>query len=731
MILQPILPLPVLVPVTLIVSGMVIWLCWKACRDLGLWLKLLCVLLALLATFTGLLLLLNPGHLEERPSANAPVWIVAKDISASMACPVHDDAAAESRIEVAGKVVERLASAASERDVRWVALAGEATTLAGARELAEHAANGTSSPVMDSLEGYIETLQRSGRTVAGVVLISDGRDTRPQALLHLIARAVAADCPVHVVPLGGAWQAPDLVVTIPRPLVMAYPGVETQLAAEIRNTRMGARQVVAELLDATGKVLQSKAVRIDDGVLASVAFPLSGASGEYSIRVNPQQGESREDNNAARVIVRAVESRIRIYLAEGAPYWDSKFLAQYLREQPVFDVRSVHRLSDKRFYHINSGDNDSTPSERPDMPTTAEKLAGYDIVVLGKSMERLMDAQTVHALRSFVSEQGGILVLSRGRCYGGRLEGMEELEPFIWAPDRESSEQCLQPARDGIQTGLFGNALPGAEHEVWALLPALDDVVGVKECRAGTRVLAHSAQGDIPMLGVMRAGLGAVVCLNGEGLWKWDFFPEARHHGNMYREFWRYFLPWIQTAAEFLPGFDLSLHVDRVNIREGDSVTCMSGWRGIGRPEELRVQAVNLADGKVVAEQAAVLCPSVGMYRWECRFASLPAGEYLLRAVAGDTPSPECRLTVSSLPTEVDNLNADSELLSRLAEATGGRVLTADGEGKEFLDVFAVPAGACSTENIFCPLWTRWHVLALMVGSLGLLWFIRRRKGLP
>lgn len=729
MILQPILPLPVLVPLALLVLCAVGWLCAVACRGLSLWLRVVCVLLVLLAAGGGLALLLNPGHVVQQPSPHAPVWVVGVDVSASMAAPVRDDSQAEPRSAVASRVVTRLAEF-PQRDVRWVALAASARTQGSAEELAAQPAEGKSSAVLASLAGSIETLRCSGRSVAGAVLVTDGRDTQPRALQQLISRAGAAGCPVHTVPLGSTWQEADIAVSTPHPFVPTYPGADTQLTAQVYCTRMGKRQLQVELLDAAGNVLQQKSLNTVDGCVQELHFPLAAQAGEYVVRVNPQQGESRTDNNTARITVRAVSSRIRVFLAEGAPYWDSKFLAQYLREQPVFDVRSVHRLSEKRYYHINSGDDDAMPSETPELPTTREQLSGYDIVVLGKGMERMLDAASVLALRSWVSEQGGILVLARGRCYGGRLEGMEALEPFVWGANPEAEECRLAPAPEGVAAGLFGRLLPGAQHEVWDSLPPLDDVWAVQENRPGTRVLAVAQGGNTPMLATMRVGLGTVACINGEGLWKWDFYPDARQHGNMYREFWRQFLPWVQTAAEFMPGYDLSLHPDRASVQEGEGFSCLLGWRGMGRPEAVQVQAVNLATGGVVAEQTAVLQASDSIPRWGCAFSPLPPGEYLLRAVATGTPAPECRVSVRALPTERDNLNADAELPARVAEATGGLVLPPEISDEMQASVFAMPEGVRSTEEVFCPLWAEWQVLAAMVACLGLLWFIRRRKGL-
>ena len=730
MMIQPILPLPVLLPLAIFVLVVVVWLCLRASRGLGILRGGLCLLLAVLSTVAGLVLLLNPGHVVQRPSANAPVWLVGLDVSASMAAPVEDDSQAEARSAVAARVVQQLASV-SDRDIRWVALDGSARTCSSAEELMAQPADGKASAVMSAMAGCIENLRRSGRTVAGAVLITDGRDTRPQALQQLVARAGAAACPVHTVPLGSSWQDPDIAVTTAYPFVQAYPGVQTILTASVRNTRMGALQVQVELLTEEDTLVQQKTLNLEENSVQSVDFPMDAVSGEYRVRVVPQQSESRIDNNSTRITVREVSSRIRVFLAEGAPYWDSKFLAQYLREQKVFDVRSVHRLNEKRFYHINSGDDDAAPSETPDMPMTSEGLRRYDIVVLGKGMEHLLDESAVAALDSWVREQGGILVMARGRCHTGSLVALDVLSPFVWETNESATAHRLRPSSAGEEGGLFGRLLPDSTHRVWQELPELEDVSPVQSQQAQTQVLAVSDDGNTPMLGMMPLGLGTVACLNGEGLWKWDFYPEARNHGNMYREFWRRFLPWVQTAAEFLPGYDMSLHAGRSSVLEGESVRCGLAWRGWGTPGDVSVQVIDLLNGDVVGTQLAVRTASASLPRWECAFEPLPPGEYLLRAVAEDTPSPECRLTVRSLPKEGDNLNAAPELPAQVAERTGGYVLPAVLSKEQIAAIFAMPPGGSATEDVYCPLWAEWQVLAFMVGSMGIMWFIHRRKNLP
>lgn len=730
-----VLPLPLAVLLALLLPLGAAWLCHGACRTLPRRSRCFCVLLGGLAALGMALLLLNPCSVSRRPLAQVPVWIVGLDVSSSMQAPVRDDASAPSRHEAAREALREIEYSVrhSGREMRWLALSDAARRTGSAAELMELESDAPGSRVLDSLAGAIESLRRRGRMVAGALLISDGRDSHPQGWQSLVGRAGAAGCPVHVLPLGAAWKEPDIALEPLRPLVVAYPGVPTTLAARLSNARMGDRQLLVELLDPTGQVLETRPVESRSDGTNSVSFLVESAvEGEYLMRVAAQPGESRSDNNECRITVSAADSRIRVFLAEGAPYWDSKFLAQYLRAQPVFDVRSVHRLSDSRFYHINSGDDDAEPSDSPEMPTTLEGLMGYDIVVLGKGMETLLDAEAVKALQSYLRDQGGIVVMARGRCYAGRLEGLEELEPFVWGSGTRGEARFV-PTPEGEQSGLFGQALPDASDPIWKDQPPLAEVREVAKLRSQTRVLAASEGGDTPLLGLMRCGMGAVACINGEGLWKWDFYPDARERGNLYREFWRRFLPWVQTAAEFSPGFDLSLHPERASVPEGEGVTCRLGWRGAGRPERVQVEAVALGQAKPPILVTAVPQASAGLPRWDAALPALPAGEYLLRARTPglDTPPPSCRLTVRPAPGERDCLDADPELLARVAEATGGMQMSAPLSDEQLATFLATPPGMQTDEEVFTPLWPRLPLLAFIVMCLGLLWLIRRRKGLP
>ena len=736
MILDPVLPLPLLVPLILLLAAAAGWLCRKACRSLPGKARFACILLYAAAVLAIGALLLNPGRYEKKLVSNMPVWLIASDTSASMASPSTPDAATPSRASLAAGLLKKLAAYQTpERDLRWFGIGHTASRKDDAAALADARPDADASMLASSIDQQLHSLQRQGRTVAGILLLSDGRDSRPDDARQLSIKAAGQNTPIHTVALGGNWEAPDIALSSSRTLVQAYKGTPITLTASVRNSGMGDRQLGIVLLDASGKQVERKIVDVANGKTADVAFSLESPenSSDYTIACEPVAGETRKDNNSAAVTVRAITSKIRVFMAEGSPYWDSKFLAQFLRKQEAFEVKSVHRFSQDRFYQINSGDDTSEPSPDAGIPTSTAEFLRYDIVILGKGMEHLFTPEIAEALQSYVRDHGGLLIFARGKSYGGSMPAMEPLEPFAWQ-HTVGGEHHLTPTPSGASEGLFGHVLPAPKDAVWKTLPGLEDVWDVDSISPDTRILATTDDGQTPLLTIRRVGMGAVACLNGEGLWKWDFYPEARRDGNIYADFWKQFLPWIQTAAEFRPGFDLSLHAERNPIETSDALRCTMSWRGIGTPGNVELQITPLSDQSSPQTVAARHeGEKNGLHRWTASLVPDKPGDYLLKAILPDQPEipcPEIRIRVNPLPGELDNLNADREWLARLSESTGGTMLTPDSPAAAWDTVFAMPQDTQSEEEEYRPAWNRWWVLLSIGATLGLAWWIRRRHGL-
>ena len=140
--------------------------------------------------------------------------------------------------------------------------------------------------------------------------------------------------------------------------------------------------------------------------------------------------------------------------------------------------------------------------------------------------------------------------------------------------------------------------LPEANDPLWRQLPPLKDVAAVQRLKPFAQVLSmgiKSAQMHderVPLLVARHFGRGVVVAMNADGLWKWDFDPQARKLGKMYEEFWTQLLQWTASYAEFLPGQELSLRLAEATVKHGRGTRATIGWRGGGEVPQPKLQNV-------------------------------------------------------------------------------------------------------------------------------------------
>lgn len=577
-----------------------------------------------------------------------------------------------------------------------------------------------------------------GRKLASVTIISDGRQTNDDPATELVLRAQAARVPVHVVPLGGAWGGRDLIVRSARKLVVALPGKPVTINAILENRGLGKLRPRIQLIDDAGKIVAEREVELDDNDRRSVALEVPKlGGGDYRLVVPAQSGEDITRNNEDRVRVQELTGRTRVFIAEGAPYWDSKFLAQLLREQGFMDVHAVYRLNAERYFRVDGGSSEAVNADDSVFPETPEDYAKLDLIVLGKGAEGFLTPARIAALKSFVRDRGGALLLARGKSYAGELRVLEALEPVEWGTALEG-EFRFEPGSMGEAAGLFGQVLPAASDPLWRQLPVLKDLTAVTRLKPFSQVLAMGVKPAVgheermPVLVARHFGSGVVVTMNADGLWRWDFDPKARKLGNMYEEFWTQLLQWTASYAEFLPGQELSLRLSENNVKEGRAVRALIGWRGgntVPKPTiklfegQTEVATITASDGETDAE---------GRRSWTALVQPGKAGTYRVQAFNDGKPGPETVLHVQAPPTETESLAADPEFLHRLATETHGLIWKPEQSAELGRHLFsqAPPPEHGAGQAEWQPAWPRGWVLGALIGLMGLEWWARRRRGL-
>lgn len=707
------------------------WLAWRAGFTLGTGTRALFMLVRGLVFLALALLLLNPGEWRQPEHKEEKIHAVMLDRSASMAVRDAGDTTRWSDGLAVAQTIARQGGDEVKTFAFSDALEGDALKN-GLQP------DGQASAIVHSGIGLFSGASGLGRKLASITIISDGRQTREDAAAELVLRARAAQVPLHVVPLGGDWGGRDLIVRAARRLVMALPGKPVSISVSLENRGLGLIKPRLQLVDAAGKTHAERDVELDSGMKKSVLIEVPKlAGGDYRVVCATQEGEDITRNNEDHLRVQELTSRTRVFIAEGAPYWDSKFLAQLLREQGFMEVRAIYRLNDERYFRVDAGTSEPVVSGESTFPETPEDFAKLDLIVLGKGAEGFLDAKRTEALKNFVRDNGGALLLARGKSYAGKLPEFEPLEPVEWGAALEGDFR-FEPGSVGEAAGLFGQALPEAQDPLWRQLPPLRDVATIAKLKPFTQVMAMGVkpavgrEERIPLLAAKHFGRGVVVALNADGLWKWDFDPQARKLGNMYEEFWTQLLQWTASYAEFLPGQELSLRLSESNAKLGRAVRASIGWRGgkdVPQPK-LRV----FYDGKPLPDISASEAESdaEGRRSWTALLQPENPGTYRVQALNGDQPGPEAVLNILAPPTEQESLAADPAFLGELASATGGGVWQTPQAAALAQKLLAPPPTATQelAKAVWHPLWPRAWLLVLLVLLLAFEWWSRRRLGL-
>ncbi len=734
--MNPPFPLPWLLPLLILGVLAALALSWRSTRGLPLSRRGLLLFLRAGILIGLAAILLNPGKWVKPNDQTQRPWIILTDTSASMASP-----SGEATRYTAARQLSEQAQREAKKAGLPVRVQPFDDTLHAASETLPAQPDGKGSKILRAVEATFQESSAAGESPAGIVVLSDGRQTEvpaPGAIGALSLRARAREIPVHTVALGAADPVADLSLRVVRPTIHVFAGQTVRVPVSLTASGLGNLRPTITLSDVTGKELTRQTADLVDGkptfIMLEVPAPATGS--RWKVMTAVQDGEARAGNNGAEVSIRVLTSKTRVFLAEGAPYWDSKFLAQLLRQQKHMEVHSVHRLSDQRYFRIDSDSAAPAETAQPVFPETLEELSRYDLIVFGKNIDSFLTPARLDALRAYVRDHGGAVLFARGKPVTADVPGLEPLEPVTWAATT-TAEFRFTPNAEGEAAGLFGEALPAANASVWNSLPSLKDGRAVLAVKPFTRILADGvvpgASGKFPALLVRRYGQGVTGLANGDGLWKWDFYPEARELGNMYEDFWTQLIQWMASYSEFLPGQDFSLHLGSIQGEIGQPVTATISYRGAMPAPAPMLRVTREGGSPQDVSPAAVPDPS-GRPRWQ---ATITPTEPAIWHVALVDPrpqapaTPEIELNVPAPPREQDDLSPDPAFLATLSSSTGGKAIE-PAKFDAFLNdqLHATAPATIESGAVWQPAWNHVLIALCLAFFPATEWFLRRRQGL-
>lgn len=576
-----------------------------------------------------------------------------------------------------------------------------------------------------------------GRARADATLIlSDGHDNDPQSARQVFQEAGR----LFAVPVGSPRSSPDLAIDAWPESDRLMEGQATSVRVMLKNRGFSDRWALSELIH-RGEVIDQRRFQLLAGE-QSWSYEIKPElepgrvveAKDYRVRVRLDAGEEAyAANNEQAVFVQVSRGKAKVLLIEGEPYWDTRSLARLIGAHPRFDLTALYGFGESRRSRV-LGERFEIASD-PSM-----ELNRFDVVVLGRRVERMVDLGFADRLDRFVRD-GGAVLFARGEPFGQSQEGRSlsratsSISPAAWG------RRVLGPMRVQLaDTADPGGPLADLQDEaVVSRLPGMLAATQIEGRQAASLVLLEQQQGDGPAMAAvttLRVGSGASMAVLTEGLWRWELLPgvgDDRQAESVYGTFWVRALQWLASGGEFLPGQDIAIEADRLMIEPEEQVTLSVSTRYIEPAGlNLKLQAVD-SDGNT---RDITLSPASTPGHFTARFTPQATGVYRFELSApdhGDLIAPgepvTTQVAVIERSEERRDTAAQPDRLKQITESTGGQCLAMDETGPllDYLQTLrAIRGSEDSTDYDF----NTWPAFLWIAGCFGLEWVLRRRSGL-
>ena len=346
----------------------------------------------------------------------------------------------------------------------------------------------------DMTAAFEEIVERvPAESLAGVLMLSDGRHNgnRPP---DDVARALGIQgSPVRAVGVGSAIGPKDAAFLKIESPESIYLGDRIKVRAEVKADGMKGRQLKVTL-SREGEVVDTQTIPVpEDSHRTSVKLghaPPEKGIFEYTVRIEPQDGELFADNNEWKFETAVTDDRTDVLLVDGYPRWEFR----YLRNLFYGRDKSVHLQ-----YVLLNPDSiegqDPLPAvaasarrsfgeaEATRLPDAPDEWLKFDVIIVGDVGPGVWSSDTWEIVERCVAERGALLVViagSRAMPHAHRGETVRKLLPVEFPASQGADFNSPDPGfflrltGEGRNSPIMRQSDSAIESgQVWAALPAL------------------------------------------------------------------------------------------------------------------------------------------------------------------------------------------------------------------------------------------------------------------
>ncbi len=684
------------------------------------------VLLALrwAAILLVITLLFRPVLSHRNLFAEKPALVFLMDRSASMS--IADDASGLTRFNRArDKLTQWTKNLDDQFRLSTIAFAEAAEPLDGPLDLPGLSPTGRATSISRALAAVSH--QFAPAEVAAVVLLSDGINNSAGNPAEM---ARSLNVTVHTVGVGAGLRGNpsyrDIQVTgIDCPDRMLL-GNMARIAGSIEAVGLAGR-VVQAFLDEDGRQIAQCELTLDDtegSQQAAFEFrPTVKGRHNYTVRVEPVEGERIVENNQRSAIATVVEAGIRVLYIEGtlrAEY--GALVDRFLSKDPDLEFCALVQTRPNVFLRRTN----MSGLQLTAIPGDQESIDKFDVFIFGDIDSTYIRPAQQEMFLKRIRAGAGLVMLGGYHSLGPGGYGATPLGNVLpvalgnreIGQYTESFLPVLTP--DGVRHPIMANIgdfFPTAQGEAKTPgLPPLEGCTRVEGARPGATVLATLPAGAIsllkkgtgsepthknvaengsrevpvpfvqqaamPVLAVCPVDRGRAAVFTADTTRRWQQGPRALDRESPFLRFWGQVVRWLAARGEAVDAHaGATASTDKAVYQPGETIQLSAVVRnrdGQGAQNATVVAVVKRPDGKSDRVTLTAAPGPSGHYAGTLEPRLAGRYEFVVEAKAGELAlaSEKIFAEVGRRNLEFEQLDLNEKMLSAIASAAAGRYVT-------------------------------------------------------
>lgn len=604
------------------------------------------------------------------------------------------------------------------------------------------------------------TGQMAGRTLSGIVVVSDGQSNR--GLDPELARQRAERSQSRLITIGVGSPEPQSNLWVagmqaPADVHRGDPFDVTVIVqssgAEPLTGRIELHQQSAEGDGSDRqKVAEQPFLLGADGLPVPVRFSREIAvPGEYEFVARAVPGDASvveltEDDNQRQCRVEVTDRRMKVLVISSGPMREYRFVRNTLfRHTGIESDVWLQTIADEDIGMVSQ----EAANLLTSFPKTAAELSQYNVIVAFDADWSRLTPEQRQFLNRWVQRDAGGLIAVAGELHTPRLaDEAEELREvavlYPVVPNRLLSDLRLsQGAEEAWPVTLtpegraseflrIADAEGNASTDLWQTFDGIYRSYPVRSVRDGAVVLARydnprarNQDGAPPFLATQFYGSGRTFFVGSAETWRLRSISPEGH-----QRFWTSLIREAGQGSRQRGNPRGLLLVDRTTASPGQPVTIQARlYDARMEPSQLETVPMSIvdSDGRPVAVPDRLRSDVQRTGRYSAVFRPLRPGSYRVSVPipdTSDTLQANIEVTLSNLESERSEQNV--EQLTRLVRDTGGEYLTLEEAAGRLQRLLPDRSEQVVVDEQLRTLWDRAWLMYALIALLGLEWLLRR-----